>query len=66
MVEYVAYYQTKTTSGWTMYDSENEMYADLEVQNIVEDNDSVMGISYYELTDSKVSCKWDFGKPYKF
>lgn len=35
-------------SGWANYDNENEMYADLEVQGIVEDNPEVRFLQFFE------------------
>lgn len=62
-------YETTSAMGWISYENENEMYADLEVQGITEENPDVLGIDYYELTvlgngTCSVSRRWDFGKPY--
>lgn len=69
MKRFMARYQTTRCEGSIIYDSENEMYADLEVQDITEKNENVLGIDYYELAvvpgeASFVARRWDFGKPY--
>ena len=35
--------------GKAVYDDENEMYADLEVQGITEDNPDVLNLQFFEL-----------------
>ena len=65
---YSVRYETPTSYCQAVYETENEMYADLEVQNIVEENPSILGITYFEVTSENDTFKflrtWDFGKPY--
>lgn len=67
MKTYMARFQMKNgTFGWYSYESENEMYADLEVIGVTEDNTELSGINYFEYDESTgaVTRVWDFGKPY--
>lgn len=65
-------YETTRTLGAANYETEAEMYLMLEQNNITEDNDEVIGISYYEFTCvtettmGQLVRSWDFGKPYTF
>lgn len=43
-----------------LYEYENEMYADLEVQGYTEDCDSVRKIEYHKLVNGKISETWQF------
>lgn len=61
-------YETASAMGWISYESENEMYADLEVQGIIEENPSVKTVDYFELNvlpdgTCSIARHWDFGKP---
>ena len=65
-------YETTRTLGAANYETEAEMYLMLEQDGITEDNDDVIGISYYEFTCATETAmgqlvrSWDFGKPYTF
>lgn len=37
--------------GWARYEEENEMYADLEVQGITEDNPDVLHLDFFHTVD---------------
>lgn len=67
--EFIARFLTKTSVGWGRYETENEMYVELECDGKVEENPNVIGIDYYEIHryedgKSEVIRRWDFGKPY--
>ena len=47
------------TEGMARYDSENEMYADLEVQNIVSENPRVLSLEFLEVEDGKIVRQWN-------
>lgn len=54
--------------GHARYEDENEMYIDLEVQGIVEENPNVKTVDYFELNvlpdgTCSIARRWDFGKP---
>lgn len=57
-------YKTRNSMGWARYSYENEMYADLEVQGLTEENPDVLGIDYYAMDSEGNLRRWDFGKPY--
>ena len=51
-IAYIAIYEMKNNfhnkQGIAKYDNENEMYADLEVQGITEDNGDVRFLQFFE------------------
>lgn len=47
---YLVKYETVYGWGQAIYNCENEMYADLEVQGITEDNPSVLSLIFFEVT----------------
>lgn len=53
MTTYFVNYTIKTAlnskNGWASYENENEMYADLEVQGITEDNKDVLFLQFFEV-----------------
>ena len=52
-IRYCVNYEVKENfhnkSGWAFYESENEMYADLEVQGITEENGNVHFLQFFEV-----------------
>lgn len=69
MKKFMARYETKSCMGSAVFETENEMYVELECEGIVEEDDRVVGIDYYELEEHpNGSCsvvrRWDYGKPY--
>jgi len=68
--KFVARFETTTSMGWAVFETENEMYATLEFDRITEDNPSVRGINYYEVAEEEdgsggIVRSWDFGKPWE-
>ena len=66
---FIARFETTSSMGCAAFATENEMYVILEFDRIIEDNDAVIGIDYYELCElpdgkNEVVRRWDFGKPY--
>ena len=66
---FMARFETATSTGWATFETENEMYVTLEFDRITEDNSKVIGIDYYELRrlpdgKSEIVRRWDFGKPH--
>ena len=66
---FIARFETTTSMGCAVFETENEMYVTLEFDRLVEDNSAVIGIDYYELSQmpngqTQVIRRWDFGKPY--
>ena len=50
MTTFFANYTTNhINSAWASYENENEMYADLEVQGITEDNANVRNLQFFEV-----------------
>ena len=50
MTTFFANYTTHhINSAWASYENENEMYADLEVQGITEDNANVRNLQFFEV-----------------
>lgn len=47
------------TNGMARYDSENEMYADLEVQDITNENPKVLALEFMEVQNGEVLRKWN-------
>lgn len=41
------FHNAPAVEGWARYECENEMYADLEVQGITEDNPAVHHLSFF-------------------
>lgn len=65
MTKFIVRFETEDKgTGWACYDNENEMYADLEVQGITEENSQFTGINYYEVENENIVRAWNFGKPY--
>ena len=52
MTTFFANYTTNHISNaWASYENENEMYADLEVQGITEDNANVRNLQFFEVLE---------------
>ena len=50
MTTFFANYATNhINNAWASYENENEMYADLEVQGITEDNKDVRFLQFFEI-----------------
>ena len=66
-----ANFETTHSVGSANYETENEMYLMLEQEDLVEENPSVIGITYGEYREQEDGTykrvrAWDFGKPYTF
>lgn len=58
MKKYFAIFETKSTKGVRVYETENEMYLDLEFDGITEDNPNVISIHYYLKNDNENVKMW--------
>lgn len=71
--EYVAKYvivkNGKETVGTHSFETIDAMYRNLEKRNIVESNDEVKAIDYFQLETNekiaKIILRWNHGKPWK-